>query len=252
MTPLDELRQLAPPPADPTPLPIGDLPVPADYSTLAATYGQGEFCDLIFLETPDDEQLDYDREARQEYPEYYPYPLHPEPGGLLPWGATSNGALLCWLTAGPPDNWRVVIWNQRDSEYEEHPMGATAFLAGWLAGRVTSELLPSVMRDLAQWFDPPRKLTHVSVQLSPHTQALDTLRAAIGDTVLRRTSGDQHIVATDAWRVTYNPSYLELAFPPRDKKRIRSTVERIAADLGCEILSAEHFDGTTAWKVTRG
>jgi hypothetical protein len=63
-SPLDELRRLAPPPAEPVPAAAVDPPVRAGY--------------------PDD------------------YPIHPEPGGLLPWGATSNGHLLCWVITGEP------------------------------------------------------------------------------------------------------------------------------------------------------
>lgn len=79
---LDELRRLAPPPSEPVPLPAHGVTVPADYLDLVATYGQGELCDLVHLEL----------------------------GGLLPWGATSNGDLLCWLTDGDPDTWPTVVW----------------------------------------------------------------------------------------------------------------------------------------------
>jgi hypothetical protein len=70
----------------------------------------------------------------------------------------------------------------------------------------------------------------------------------LGDTVLRRSVGDQHILAVHGWRVTYNPGYLDIAFPPADEERVRSAVTRIAARLDCEILSADHFDGTPAWR----
>ncbi|GAB2836779.1 hypothetical protein GCM10027176_46430 [Actinoallomurus bryophytorum] len=38
-----------------------------------------------------------------------PYPYHPEPGGLYPWGATQNGDTLFWLTAADPDRWTIVV-----------------------------------------------------------------------------------------------------------------------------------------------
>jgi hypothetical protein len=243
VTHLDELRRLAPPPGEPFPLPAPELPVPADYLDLAATYGHGEFCDLIVLNGvggPED-SLDYEREEKLEDPEDYPYPIHPEPGGLLPWGATSNGDLLCWLTEGEPDTWRTVVWDLRGREFEEHRTGATEFLAGWLAGRVTSELLPGVFREHSQWFDAPRAEKHVSVRLSPHTQDLPALRETLGETALRRSVDDQHIVATGTWRVTYNPEYLEIAFPPEDRERVRAAMDRFAARVGSEVLSFRNF-----------
>lgn len=242
MTHLDELRRLAPPPSEPVPLVAPELTVPADYLDLTATYGVGEFCDLIYLELDGHEDsLDYERAEKLEYPEEYPYPIHPEPGGLLPWGATSNGDVLCWLTAGEPDTWPTVIWDLRSRWFEEHPMGATEFLAGWLAGRVTSDLLPDAFREHSQWFAQPRKLAHVSVQVSPHSQDLAALRATLGETTLRRSVGDQHIVATDAWRVTYNPEYLEIAFPPGDREQVRAAMDRFAARVGGEVLSFRNF-----------
>ncbi len=33
----------------------------------------------------------YVREARVEHPEWYPHPIHPEPGGMVPFGHTAYG-----------------------------------------------------------------------------------------------------------------------------------------------------------------
>ncbi|MGM1058962.1 SMI1/KNR4 family protein [Saccharothrix sp. Mg75] len=242
MTPIEELRRLAPPPAVPVAAPPVDPPLPEDYRSLVETYGLGEFCDLIRLESDADDLLDYEREARADYPEYYPYPIHPEPGGLPPWGATSNGDLLCWRTEGEPDAWPVVVWGLRSAEFEEHPVGAAAFLAGWLAGRLKSELLPDAFRAHSQWFDPvgPRR-SLLAVRLSPHTQSLDILRAALGDTTVRRSVGDQHVVDAGDWRVTYDPQGFEITYPPADVKRVHAVVAQAAAALGCEVLPRDVF-----------
>ncbi len=59
-------------------------------------------------------QLDTLREWRSEGHGRFPYPLFPEPGGLLPWGAVVEGGYAFWLTApsDDPDQWPVVIASQ--------------------------------------------------------------------------------------------------------------------------------------------
>lgn len=50
-------------------------------------------------------------ELRDKHPGDNPYPLLPEPGGLLLWGSDSNGNHCFWLTTDPdPDRWPVVVW----------------------------------------------------------------------------------------------------------------------------------------------
>ncbi|WSG62504.1 SMI1/KNR4 family protein [Nocardia sp. NBC_01730] len=39
-----------------------------------------------------------------------PFAGYPAPGGLLQWGSTYNGDMICWLTEGDnPDDWPVVV-----------------------------------------------------------------------------------------------------------------------------------------------
>jgi hypothetical protein len=117
---LDRLVALVSPPATPVDA-TGDWPavaLPSDYRDLVTRYGNGVFNDNVVLLVPFGEctllaygvdQLDADRELRAEFgDEDYPYPLYPEPGGLMVWATTSSGARLCWLTTGEPDEWQVV------------------------------------------------------------------------------------------------------------------------------------------------
>lgn len=55
------------------------------------------------------------------------------------------------------------------------------------------------------------------------------------------SADDQHVVVTDAWRVTYNPEYLEIAFPPGDRDEVRAAMDRFAARVGGEVLSFSDF-----------
>ncbi|MFJ6141057.1 hypothetical protein [Kitasatospora sp. NPDC092286] len=48
---------------------------------------------------------------RASYPDLFPYPMFPDPGGLLEWGCNYNGDRCFWLTGDPdPDRWPVVVW----------------------------------------------------------------------------------------------------------------------------------------------
>jgi hypothetical protein len=65
--------------------------------------------------------LGWFRARREDFPEEVPFPLWPEPGGLLPWGSTDNNDHVFWLTIGEPDRWPVVTtgegpWSWREGE----------------------------------------------------------------------------------------------------------------------------------------
>ena len=43
-----------------------------------------------------------------------PYPVYPEPGGLLPWGGIRDGGYAFWLTGpGEPVGWPVVLASEK-------------------------------------------------------------------------------------------------------------------------------------------
>jgi hypothetical protein len=275
---MDDLVRRVPPPRDPVDG-HGDwaaaeatlgLSLPADFKALVGRYGRGEFCDLLYVYSPFGGRtlVDYgvqiladDREVRAEFPQDYPYPLYPEPGGLLVWGESSNGHRLCWLTEGAPDDWPVVVWHPRDVDYEMHPMGAVAFIEGWLSGRVDGRRFPAAFTATAQWFDPPRELTHVYVRLTEgefsYPQRLRILREALAPTVDRHgvelAGGvrQDHFVATPAqWRVTYETAYghqIRVAFPPDDDENARTAILRAVQLMGCQVVSARRIDGTPVW-----
>lgn len=76
-----------------------------------------------------------------------PFPVFPEPGGLLAWGNTDNGDYLNWLTIGDADNWPIVVWLSGD--FERYEMGIVKFLA-----EVVSQRLRLFTSDV---FAPPVK-----------------------------------------------------------------------------------------------
>jgi hypothetical protein len=72
-----------------------------------------------------------------------PFPVYPEPGGLLGWGNTDNGDYLNWLTIGDAENWPIVVWLNGD--FERYEMGIVKFLTEVVSQRLklfTSDMFP--------------------------------------------------------------------------------------------------------------
>lgn len=261
MSALDRLVSLAHPPAVPLGA-TGDWPavaLPSDYRDLVTRYGKGVFNDNVALQVPVDvDLLDSDRELREEFgDEDYPYPLHPEPGGLLVWATTVNGVRLCWLTTGEPDDWPVVVWEPRAAEYERHEPGAVALLATWLSGRLESDLLPAV--PAGAWFDQPRELTQVYLRLTdgphPYETRLTILRDALsptkdrGGVVLDDGTRQDHF-ATETWRVTYETAYghqIRVSYPPEEEPAARKALSHAVTRMGCEVRSVTDTTGRPQW-----
>jgi hypothetical protein len=93
---------------------------PAGYRWLAETYGPGCFDGFLRFHVPGAPIFDLltataanteitrarlgDRHAPP-----FPYPLHPEPGGLVVWATTYADEVLAWPTTGAPDRWPTIV-----------------------------------------------------------------------------------------------------------------------------------------------
>ncbi|MGA5563611.1 SMI1/KNR4 family protein [Streptomyces platensis] len=242
-------------------------PLPDDFKQVVEAYGRGDFWGALCLCTPfgDDNPvrlaanlLEDFGPSRDRWPEQYPYPLFPEPGGLLAWAVAGTGTHLCWLTVGPPASWPVVVWS-RDDAYERFDLGVAAFLEEWLSGRLASELLPADS-DIAPWFDAAVGLDHIYLQLDegplPYPERLRILREALGPTADRGSyehqgSRQDHFVVTETgWQLTYETAYghqLRVAFPPADSARARDAVLSALDRMGCAVQSVSPLHGTSSW-----
>jgi hypothetical protein len=165
---LDRLRELAPPPSKPVESGSQDgwekverklgTPLPADYKALTNLYGSGTFDDFLYLFNPfakgEDGNLLHERGAvlegyatsREKFPDRYPLPPFPEPGGVLPLGRTENGDELYWVTEGEPDAWPVMVLGSRGARQETHRLTITGFLAALLGGELETSLFPEDVR----------------------------------------------------------------------------------------------------------
>ena len=263
---IDDLLRLVPPPRAPVHA-DGDwaavrddlgLALPGDYRALVTAYGLGQFGDIGLL-TPfaaeaaphadlrcqAGELLDTYRDVLGEIP----YPLYPRRGGLVPWGGTGNGVMLCWLTEGDPETWPVVVFDYgyRADRYE---IGAAGLLHGQLSGRGPVTDLDEVHG--VPWFDPFRERDQVSVRLSgsgiPYEERLRLLRAVLGPTAGRGAYRDgenrqDHFKAVDRdWLLTYETAYghqLRVAFPREDAATARRVITAAVDRIGCTVLAAD-------------
>ncbi|MCX4633189.1 hypothetical protein [Streptomyces sp. NBC_01443] len=57
--------------------------------------------------------LDSWREARRGWEDLYPFPFHPDPGGLIRWDHDEHSSEYSFLAGHPdPGNWQIVIGSE--------------------------------------------------------------------------------------------------------------------------------------------
>jgi hypothetical protein len=86
-------------------------------------------------------------------PHVFPYPVYPEPDGLLPWGQTENGDRLFWRTHGSPNNWHIVINEVRSSIFEAFDGSMTKWIHGLITGAIESTIIPYDALDQTNLFE---------------------------------------------------------------------------------------------------
>jgi hypothetical protein len=130
--------------------------LPADYKQFTQAYGTGSIDEFVTvlnassttarfrLDEYGETMLAVTRELRAVGIVEIPFPIYPEPGGLLPWGVTANGDWGYWITAptGEPDAWEVAVSIDRGPEWFRHPGPLTRFLVDILDGSATVPFFP--------------------------------------------------------------------------------------------------------------
>ena len=125
------------------------LTLPADYKDFVRLYGHGHFLGFLGVNVP----ATANRYVHLTFSalmicnahrgaDGLPYPLWPEPGGLLPFGSTDNGDYLCWLTGGRPEEWSIVVWGRAFDHFQAFACDMTSFLAGLATGAIQPEDFP--------------------------------------------------------------------------------------------------------------
>ncbi|MEU9108104.1 SMI1/KNR4 family protein [Streptomyces xanthophaeus] len=108
--------------------------LPEDYKAFLDLYGPGSFDGLFWLGRPTDgtrEELERlwsmsGRPSHDEDPERYPFPFHPQEGGLIEWGGDESAAMYYFLAEEPdPADWRIVVetecgeWHEAAGPFSE-------------------------------------------------------------------------------------------------------------------------------------
>lgn len=127
--------------------------LPTDYMLFIDRYGSGEIGNWLTILNPFSQNSNTNlidsfpnllasiASLKEEFPEYCPYNLMFEPGGLLPWGISIDGDIFCWTTAGVSGNWKIVIIC-RHSDHEEYSLSMSQFLIQAVSGIITSAAIP--------------------------------------------------------------------------------------------------------------
>lgn len=127
--------------------------LPAEYVALMNRYGAGYWSSWLRFVTPlrtngkgfvhhATQVLGWYRSGRAEFPQYYPLPVWPEPGGFLPFANSIDGDALGWLTEGEPDAWPLTVAPRHADQGPPLPDNLTHTLLEWLRGRVATPGFP--------------------------------------------------------------------------------------------------------------
>jgi hypothetical protein len=162
---IDTLKALVPPP--PAPQETGTAQewpaieqqlgtaLPDDYKALIQSYGSGGFNEFIYVHNPfaanpyrnllalKETILDAYRTSQQNFPDEYPEPAFPQPGGVLPWARSDNGDEFFWRTEGDPNQWTVLVLKARNANQYRYALSTTDFLVQLLS----NQLVPACYDD---------------------------------------------------------------------------------------------------------
>ncbi|MGZ3424633.1 MAG: SMI1/KNR4 family protein [Polyangiales bacterium] len=270
-TPIADLLALAPPSRHFVPLEglaaaekaLGTS-LPGEYRAIVELYGAGAFLDFTRVAGPSwivsegMKVLEGERSLRARFPQQYPYPLWPEPGGLLPFGTTDNGNRLFFETKGAPDAWRVIVWAPRDEEHDVFP-SLQAFLIGWMTWKKKVSTFPDLEGAFpwsdddfetkpGAWFQPALRYGRTERSFDApgtHAKRLAALKKALGACRAvglrsREQKRQDHFFTDRDWRVTLTESdgsQLLLVEHPEDEAAFADAeAHRLIGAMGGRIL----------------
>jgi hypothetical protein len=162
---LQQLTNVLPPPADPAGVPVDwgkcereiGIVYPSSFKVLVDTYGHCIWFDLYSILFPFGNDLATYRQtvrshldliarigATDEQGERINVSLYPEPGGLFPFMADSDGTYYFWrMRPADPNRWPLLRWEVDTLRELDHPT------------------LPAMMLTMVDWFtdNEPERIT---------------------------------------------------------------------------------------------
>ena len=163
MDALKHLIELLPPPVHPLEVPTSDdwsqtesglASLPSNYRQFIEKYGTGLIDEFIWIFNPSTTNkyvnlysqvnavLASLADSAKQFPDVFAMPLHPEPGGFLPFGSTNNGDNLFWVTKGSSDEWTVAVMGPRSPDVYRYDVGMVEFLRKVLSGEIQCKAFP--------------------------------------------------------------------------------------------------------------
>jgi hypothetical protein len=129
------------------------LGLPAEYKRLVETFPDGVFQGLVRVNRPGDHHepvtqflgfYAYQLEDMRQFQAgggAIPYPIFPEPGGLLPWATGPRAEPFFWLTQGEdPDAWPVVAASFDLTGWQAFPGTTCEVLLDVVQGRLDASI----------------------------------------------------------------------------------------------------------------
>jgi len=135
--------------------------LPPDYKDLARIYGAGYYMEFFHVKMPrtPNPYACLETEVREICATCFDraelaYPLWPDRGGLVPFGATDNGDFLFWLPRGAPEDWGIVVWDRGLQKFEVFDCDITSFIAGLATGEIIPKEFPEDLVTCDHLFQP--------------------------------------------------------------------------------------------------
>lgn len=133
------------------------LRLPADYKLIAESFPGGWFRQFVEVWLPDQPtrllsefargELESVREYKATGEGTFPFPLFPDPGGVLPWGYLRSPGLAYWLTGpGDPDDWPLVLATEDGDYWDRFDGPVCEFLIEVVLGRYDASGFPDDYR----------------------------------------------------------------------------------------------------------
>lgn len=116
------------------------IKLPTDYKEFINRYGIGSINNFLWVLDPFTPNSNLNlmekgkeiREAydilKNEFPKDFTHDMFPSDRGLLPCAITDNGDEIYWLTSNIVDEWNIIVYESRSSDYYEYNMGLAEFL----------------------------------------------------------------------------------------------------------------------------